>query len=60
MKKFRLFLKRILTNSQVTLIIVLGATLFIKAMVGRPALVMSWSIFWLGVSVLMQQISKKL
>lgn len=60
MKKLRLFLKRILTNSQVTLIIVLGATLFIKAMIGRPALVLSWAIFWLAISLLMHQLSKKL
>jgi hypothetical protein len=49
-----------LANSQITLIIVLAAILFIKAMVGRPALMLSWSMFWLGVSLLMQQISKKL
>ncbi len=60
MKKLRSFLKRMLANSQITLIIVLAAILFIKAMVGRQALVLSWSMFWLGVSLLMQQISKKL
>lgn len=60
MKKLRSFLKRMLANSQITLIIVLAAILFIKAMVGRPALMLSWSMFWLGVSLLMQQISKKL